>query len=61
MSGGHLTAMSNAAFAGFLRLVLTPLDETPEFSDEVRAYLEYVSRVDGRSAVSGRLVGGTDA
>lgn len=60
MSGGHLTAMSNAAFAGFLRLVLTPLNEKPEISDEVKAYLEYLSNVDGRPASAGQLAGGTD-
>jgi hypothetical protein len=37
--------MSNAAFAGFLRLLLTPLNETPEASPELRAYLDYLSSV----------------
>ena len=45
MSAGHLPAMSNNAFAGFLRLLLTPLNEAPEPSTELQAYLEYLSRV----------------
>lgn len=60
MSGGHLTAMSNAAFAGFLRLVLTPLNEKPECSDEVKAYLDYLSMVEGRSAPAAHLADATD-
>ena len=35
--------MSNAAFAGFLRLLLTPLNEAPRPTSELRAYLDYLS------------------
>ena len=45
MSASRLTSMSNAAFAGFLRLLLTPLNETPPQSRELRAYLEYLNEV----------------
>jgi hypothetical protein len=45
MSAGHLPSMSNAAFAGFLRLLLTPLNEAPRPSGELRAYLDYLSRI----------------
>lgn len=45
-AGSNLSSMSNAAFAGFLRLLLTPLNETPESSPELRAYLDYLSSVD---------------
>lgn len=45
MSAGHLPAMSNNAFAGFLRLLLTPLNQAPEPSTELQAYLDYLSRV----------------
>lgn len=45
MSTGHLPSMSNSAFAGFLRLLLTPLNEAPEPSKELHAYLEYLARV----------------
>lgn len=61
MSGGHLTAMSNAAFAGLLRLVLTPLNEKPEFSDEVEAYLAYLRHVEGRSASPASTSGASEA
>ena len=43
MSAGHLPSMSNAAFAGFLRLLLTPLNEAPRPTSELRAYLDYLS------------------
>jgi hypothetical protein len=36
--------MSNAAFAGFLRLLLTPLHEAPKPSAELGAYLAYLNR-----------------
>ena len=39
-----LPKMSNAAFAGFLRLLLTPLNEAPKPSAELGAYLKYLSR-----------------
>jgi hypothetical protein len=44
-AGSNLPSMSNAAFAGFLRLLLTPLNETPDPSPELRAYLDYLSGV----------------
>lgn len=56
MSAGHLPAMSNAAFAGFLRLLLTPLDEVPAPSRELEAYLEYLRQVDGRGRRGSRRV-----
>lgn len=40
--------MSNAAYAGFLRLLLTPLHETPRICPEVEAYLRYLSRAHPR-------------
>jgi hypothetical protein len=40
-----LPKMSNAAFAGFLRLLLTPLSEAPAPSKELGAYLKYLNRV----------------
>ena len=40
--------MSNAAYAGFLRMLLTPLHEAPTICPEVEAYLRYVSRVQDR-------------
>ena len=43
-----LPKMSNAAFAGFLRLLLTPLNETPAPSRELGAYLKYLNRVQPR-------------
>lgn len=36
--------MSNAAFAGFLRLLLTPLRDDPKPSSELGAYLDYLNR-----------------
>lgn len=42
--------MSNAAFAGFLRLLLTPLNEAPKPSRELGEYLAYLNRVQPRSA-----------
>ena len=44
----HLPKMTNAAFAGFLRLLLTPLNETPKPSVELGAYLKYLNRVQPR-------------
>lgn len=44
----RLPRMNNAAFAGFLRLLLTPLNETPAPSEELRAYLNYLNRVHPR-------------
>ena len=38
--------MSPDAYAGFLRLLLTPNDRVPTPSPEVDAYLEYRSQVD---------------
>ena len=43
-----LPRMTNAAFAGFLRLLLTPLNETPAPSKELGAYLKYLNRVHRR-------------
>ncbi|MBW3630795.1 MAG: hypothetical protein KY464_16075 [Gemmatimonadetes bacterium] len=43
-----LPKMNNAAFAGFLRLLLTPLSETPEPSKELGAYLKFLNRVHPR-------------
>lgn len=43
MSTGHLPRMSNDAFAGFLRLLLTPLNEMPSPSSELQAYLAYLN------------------
>jgi hypothetical protein len=40
--------MTNAAFAGFLRLLLTPLHETPKPSPELGAYLKYLNRLQPR-------------
>ena len=40
-----LPRMTNAAFAGFLRLLLTPLNETPPPSRELGAYLRYLNSV----------------
>jgi hypothetical protein len=44
-AGSNLPSMSNAAFAGFLRLLLTPLNDAPEPSPELRAYLDYLGSV----------------
>ena len=44
-----LPKMSNAAFAGFLRLLLTPLNETPKPSAELGAYLKYLNRTHGEA------------
>lgn len=52
MSAGHLPAMSNAAFAGFLRLLLTPLNETPDPSQELEAYLDYLRTAEARQKSS---------
>lgn len=43
-----LPKMTNAAFAGFLRLLLTPLNEAPKPSPELGAYLRYLNRVQPR-------------
>ena len=43
------SSMSNTAFAGFLRLLLTPLHEAPKPSAELTAYLTYLNRVDPRA------------
>lgn len=40
--------MTNAAFAGFLRLLLTPLNEAPKPSSELDAYMRYLRRVNPR-------------
>lgn len=45
MSAGHLASMSNTAFAGFLRLLLTPLNQAPVPSAELQAYLRYLNEV----------------
>ena len=45
-----LPKMSNAAFAGFLRLLLTPLNEAPKPSAELGAYLKYLNRTDRQDA-----------
>lgn len=50
MSAGHLPKMSNAAFAGFLRLLLTPLNEAPDPSSELQAYFDYLTHATGGSA-----------
>lgn len=44
--------MTNAAFAGFLRLLLTPLNEAPKSCPEVDAYLRYLSRANPREEPS---------
>lgn len=44
--------MTNAAFAGFLRLLLTPLNEAPKPCPEVDAYLRYLSRANPREEPS---------
>lgn len=54
MSAGHLPAMSNAAFAGFLRLLLTPLNEAPRPSAELQAYLDYLRSAEARPAAAPR-------
>ena len=41
-AGSSLSTMSNDAFAGFLRLLLTPLNDTPEPSAELGAYLDFL-------------------
>lgn len=41
--------MTNAAFAGFLRLLLTPLNEAPKSCPELDAYLRYLSRANPRA------------
>ena len=40
-----LPRMTNTAFAGFLRLLLTPLSETPPPSRELGAYLKYLNSI----------------
>lgn len=40
------TKMSPDAYAGFLRLLLTPADQVPASSPELEAYLSYRSRMD---------------
>ena len=38
--------MSADAYAGFLRLLLTPLTQVPRPSEELDAYLEFVAEVE---------------
>lgn len=45
--------MSNAAFAGFLRLLLTPLSQAPKPSAELREYLAYLNRMYPREQGAG--------
>ena len=40
--------MSNSEFAGFLRLLLTPLHQAPKPSREIKAYLDFLNRVHPR-------------
>ncbi len=40
-SGNHPAPMSGDAFAGFLKLWLTPGDRTPKLTPEVVAYLRH--------------------
>lgn len=49
MSAGHLSRMSNDAFAGLLRLLLTPLNEAPTQSNELQAYLAYLNEAARRA------------
>jgi hypothetical protein len=47
-----LPRMSNTAFAGFLKLLLTPLNQVPRPSVELEAYLEHLNRVQPRVPAS---------
>jgi hypothetical protein len=50
-----LPRMSNTAFAGFLKLLLTPLHQVPRQSVELQAYLDYLNRAQPRVPTAGRL------
>jgi hypothetical protein len=45
--------MSNDEYAGFLRLMLTPLTQEPKPSPELDAYLAYLNREEPVLAVHG--------
>lgn len=49
--------MSNDAYAGFLRLLLTPADRLPKPSQEVDAYLRHANQREPLSAATRRMLG----
>ena len=49
--------MSDDAFAGFLKLWLTPAHKLPSLDDEVRAYLRHVSDREPLGEESRRALG----
>jgi hypothetical protein len=49
--------MSADAYAGFLKLWITPTDEIPPMSPEVDAYLRHANERDPLSATTRRILG----
>ena len=50
----HKPRMSAEAYAGFLRLMLTPLSEEPRPSRELKAYLHYLEQAQRFEEDAGR-------
>lgn len=49
--------MSADAYAGFLKLFLTPSSKAPELSRDVQSYLRHVSEREPLSAATRKLIG----
>jgi hypothetical protein len=49
--------MSNDAYAGFLRLLLTPSNRVPAPSTEIDAYLDYLNAREPLSRATRRIIG----
>lgn len=49
--------MDSEAYAGFLKLLLTPADQVPESTPEIRAYLRYLAECEPLSDESRRALG----
>lgn len=49
----HRPRMNADAYAGFLRLMLTPLSKDPKPSKELDAYLRYLGEVERFEAATG--------
>lgn len=50
-------AMSNDAYAGFLKLMLTPAGKEPTDSPEVNAYIDYLNEREPLSRQTRRIIG----
>jgi hypothetical protein len=56
-NGSSRAPMNHDAYAGFLKLLLTPTGTLPDGNSDVDAYIRHANRVDPLSPATRRVIG----